>query len=57
MDFKQTALLRLSYLQVLLRILIFSLIWVFDKEPMITAFLQLHDNVEEAWGTASGAFR
>lgn len=57
MDFKQTALLRLSYLQVFLRVLIFSLIRLFDEKPMITAFLQLHDDVKEAWGTASGAFR
>lgn len=48
MDLKQTILLRLSYLQVLLRILIFSLIWLLDEEAMITAFLQLHDDVEEA---------
>lgn len=45
-----------TYLQVLLLCFSVSLFWLFNEETMVTALFQLHNNVQEARGAASGAF-
>lgn len=39
------------YLQMLMRLLLDIIRWL-DEKTMVTAFLQLHDDVQEARGTA-----
>lgn len=44
------------YLQLLFMGFRFSILWLFNKETVVAAFFQLHNDVQEARRAASGAF-
>lgn len=44
------------YLQLLFVGFGFSVLWLFNKETVVAAFFQLHNDIQEAGGAASGAF-